>query len=192
LLPSASAIQVRSWCGSRRPASAKAAATTSAASAATLDGRLPEPIEAAAYYVVSEALTNAAKHANAPKAAVEVEAVAGALRISVRDDGCGGADFTGGTGLVGLKDRAEALGGRIFLHSPHGAGTTLRAELPPRHADAVDRRGSRAGGLQAPPDPRAMTAEAARSPARLPPDCDTPPVRRQTVKPDGMLALPGP
>jgi len=191
LLPSASAIQVRSWCGSRRPASAKAAATTSAASAATLDGRLPEPIEAAAYYVVSEALTNAAKHANAPKAAVEVEAVAGALRISVRDDGCGGADFTGGTGLVGLKDRAEALGGRIFLHSPHGAGTTLRAELPPRHADAVDRRGSRAGGLQAPPDPRAMTAEAARSPTRLPPNCDTP-VRRQTVKPDGMLALPGP
>ena len=92
----------------------------------------------AAYYVVSDALTNAAKHANASKAAVHVEAVTGVLRISVRDDGCGGADFTRGTGLVGLKDRVEALGGRIWLQSPHGAGTTLRAELPLASADAVD------------------------------------------------------
>jgi signal transduction histidine kinase len=84
------------------------------------DGRLPEPIEVAAYYVVSEALTNAVKHANAANAAVEVEAVTGALRISVRDDGSGGAGFTGGTGLVGLKDRVEALGGRIWLDSPPG------------------------------------------------------------------------
>jgi signal transduction histidine kinase len=106
------------------------------------DGRLPEPIEVAAYYVVSEALTNAVKHANAAKAAVKVEAVAGALRISVRDDGCGGADFTGGTGLVGLKDRVEALGGRISLHSPYGAGTTLGTELPLTSTDAVDPRGS--------------------------------------------------
>jgi len=117
------------------------------------DGRLPEPIEVAAYYVVSEALTNAAKHANAPQAAVEVEAATGALRISVRDDGCGGADFTHGTGLVGLKDRVEALGGRISLHSPRGAGTTLRVELPLPDADAVDRRDSRTGISQAPPDP---------------------------------------
>jgi signal transduction histidine kinase len=86
----------------------------------------------AVYYVVAEALTNTAKHANAFRAAVYVEAVAGELRISVCDDGRGGADFTGGTGLVGLKDRVEALGGRIALHSPHGAGTTLRrVELPP-------------------------------------------------------------
>jgi signal transduction histidine kinase len=117
------------------------------------DERLPEPIEVAAYYVVSEALTNAAKHANAPKVAVHVEAATGALRISVCDDGRGSADFTRGTGLVGLKDRVEALGGRIFLHSPHGAGTTLRAELPLTNAGAVDRRGSRPGGSQAPPDP---------------------------------------
>jgi signal transduction histidine kinase len=103
------------------------------------DGRLPEPIEVAAYYVVSEALTNAAKHANTPQAAVHVDAVTGVLRISVRDDGCGGADFTRGTGLVGLKDRVEAFGGRIFLHSPHGAGTTVRVELPLTNADAVDR-----------------------------------------------------
>jgi signal transduction histidine kinase len=96
---------------------------------------------------VSEALTNAVKHANAAEAAVEVEAVTGTLRISVRDDGGGGAGFSGGTGLVGLKDRVEALGGRISLHSPHGAGTTLRAELPLTNTDAVDRRDSSPGGL---------------------------------------------
>jgi signal transduction histidine kinase len=117
------------------------------------DGRLPEPTEVAAYYVVSEALTNAAKHANAPTATVHVEAAAGALRISVHDDGCGGAGFTRGTGLVGLKDRIEALGGWISLHSPHGAGTTLRAELPLPDAGAVDRRDSRATVSQTQPDP---------------------------------------
>jgi signal transduction histidine kinase len=109
------------------------------------DGQLPEPIEVAAYYVVSEALANAAKHANAAKAAVHVEAVTGVLRISVRDDGCGGADFTRGTGLVGLKDRVEALGGRIALRSPHGAGTTLRAELPLTNGDAAEWTDWRAG-----------------------------------------------
>jgi signal transduction histidine kinase len=83
--------------------------------------------------------------ANASKAAVHVEAVTGTLCISVRDDGCGGADFTRGTGLVGLKDRVEALGGRIWIHSPLGAGTTLRAELPFTSADAGDRTDSRTG-----------------------------------------------
>jgi signal transduction histidine kinase len=111
------------------------------------DGRLPEPIEVAAYFVVSEALTNAAKHANAPQAAVKVEAVSGVLRVSVRDDGCGGADFTGGTGLVGLKDRVEAFGGRISLHSPHGGGTTLRVELPLTNADTANWRDSRATSM---------------------------------------------
>jgi signal transduction histidine kinase len=105
------------------------------------EGRLPEPVEAAGYYVVSEALTNAAKHANAAKAAVCVEAVTGVLRISVRDDGRGGADFTGGTGLTGLKDRVEALGGQIFLRSPPGAGTTLHAELPLTGSVAADESG---------------------------------------------------
>jgi signal transduction histidine kinase len=61
---------------------------------------------------------------------VEQEQADGSLCIEVADDGIGGADFTGGTGLVGLKDRAEALGGRIDLHSPRGGGTTLRVELP--------------------------------------------------------------
>jgi signal transduction histidine kinase len=96
------------------------------------DERLPEQVEVSAYYVVAEALTNAAKHARASAVTVNVEAdAAGAmLRVAVRDDGVGGADFSRGTGLVGLKDRVEALGGRIFLESPPGAGTSLRAELP--------------------------------------------------------------
>jgi signal transduction histidine kinase len=59
-----------------------------------------------------------------------VAAEGGALRVSVRDDGRGGADLTGGTGLVGVKDRVEALGGRLYLDSPGGGGTTLRAEFP--------------------------------------------------------------
>lgn len=94
------------------------------------EGRLPEPIEVAAYYVVAEALTNAAKHAQASCVTVVVEAPDGLLRVSVRDDGIGGADFARGSGLVGLKDRAEALGGRMVLHSPPGSGTNLRVELP--------------------------------------------------------------
>jgi len=95
-----------------------------------VDGRLPEPVEVSAYYVVAEALTNAAKHARASAVGVEAEVVGDLLRITVRDDGVGGADLAGGTGLAGLKDRVEALGGRIVLHSPRGAGTSLRAELP--------------------------------------------------------------
>ena len=94
------------------------------------DGRLPDQIEVSAYYVVAEALTNAAKHAHASAVSVEVEADGHLLRVVVGDDGAGGADFTGGTGLAGLRDRVEALGGRIFLDSPRGAGTSLRAELP--------------------------------------------------------------
>ena len=93
-------------------------------------GRLPEPVETAAYYVVSEALTNAAKHAHASAAEVEVAAGDGVLQVCVRDDGSGGADFGHGSGLVGLKDRIEALGGRIWLHSPPGAGTVVQIVLP--------------------------------------------------------------
>ena len=95
-----------------------------------MEGRLPERIEAGAYYIVSEALTNVAKHADASTVALDVEADAGALRISVRDNGVGGADFARGSGLVGIKDRAEALGGRISLESPAGAGTAIEVELP--------------------------------------------------------------
>jgi signal transduction histidine kinase/CHASE3 domain sensor protein len=94
------------------------------------DGRLPEPIEVGAYYVVSETLTNAAKHAQASSVAVDVEAVDGVLRVCIHDDGVGGAEFGRGSGLVGLKDRVEALGGRISVESLRGAGTAVRIELP--------------------------------------------------------------
>ena len=94
------------------------------------EGRLPQPIEVGAYYVISEALTNAAKHAKASSVAVDVEAVDGVLRVLVRDDGVGGADFGRGSGLVGLKDRVEALGGRIAIESAPDAGTAVRVELP--------------------------------------------------------------
>jgi len=94
--------------------------------------RLPGPVEIAAYYVVSETLTNTAKHAGASAAEVEVEVITGedVLRVRVRDDGRGGAEFGGGSGLLGLKDRVEALGGRIRLHSPPGSGTTLEVHVP--------------------------------------------------------------
>jgi signal transduction histidine kinase len=91
---------------------------------------LPERIEVAAYYVVSEALTNAAKHAHASVIQVSAEAVGTVLHLRVRDDGAGGADPVRGSGLIGLKDRVEALGGTIIIHSPAGAGTSLHAELP--------------------------------------------------------------
>jgi signal transduction histidine kinase len=94
------------------------------------DGRLPEPVEIAAYYAVSEALTNSIKHAHASVVHVEVNIGEGLLRIRVRDDGRGGADFAGGSGLVGLKDRVEALGGQLGVQSVPGAGTTVWAELP--------------------------------------------------------------
>jgi PAS domain S-box-containing protein len=94
------------------------------------DRRLPERVEVSAYYVVAEALTNAAKHAQASAVTVAVDADDNVLRVSVRDDGVGGADLTRGTGLVGLKDRVEALGGRITVDSPRGSGTTLQVRLP--------------------------------------------------------------
>jgi signal transduction histidine kinase len=92
--------------------------------------RLPQPIEVAAYFVVSEALANAAKHADASSVAVQVATVDGVLRVAVRDDGVGGAELGGGSGLVGLKDRVEALGGRIGVESPPRAGTEVKVELP--------------------------------------------------------------
>lgn len=94
------------------------------------EGRRPEPVEVGAYYVVSEALANAAKHAHASMVAVDVEADDRVLRVCVRDDGVGGADFARGSGLVGLKDRVEVLGGRIALRSDPGLGTSLSVELP--------------------------------------------------------------
>jgi signal transduction histidine kinase len=94
--------------------------------------RLPEAIEAAAYYVVAESLTNAAKHAGATEARVEMATADGAVTVEISDNGGGGASLEGGSGIQGLADRVEALGGRFELFSPAGAGTAVRAELPLR------------------------------------------------------------
>jgi len=104
-------------------------------------GRMPEPVEIAAYFAVFEALTYTAKHARASAAEVEVATGEGVLRVRVSDDGCGGADVSHGSGLAGLKDRVEAFGGRISLHSPPGAGTAPESSCPstsrpgPSHRD---------------------------------------------------------
>jgi signal transduction histidine kinase len=95
-----------------------------------LPGRLPEPVELAAYFVVCEALANVAKYARATSAAIRVRQEDGALRVEVADDGVGGADEALGSGLRGLADRVEALDGTLRVTSPAGAGTTVRAELP--------------------------------------------------------------
>jgi signal transduction histidine kinase len=95
-----------------------------------VDQRLPESAEVAAYYVVAEALTNAAKHARASEVSVRVEADDTNLHLSIRDDGIGGAAVGGGSGLTGLVDRVEALGGTMTISSRAGDGTTLRVTVP--------------------------------------------------------------
>jgi signal transduction histidine kinase len=92
--------------------------------------RLPDPVETAAYYTVAEALTNAAKHARATAAGIEAAENDSVLHVRVRDNGRGGASFSHGSGLIGLGDRAEALGGHLLLYSPPGAGTTVEITLP--------------------------------------------------------------
>jgi signal transduction histidine kinase len=94
--------------------------------------RLPERVEVTAYYLVSEALTNAAKHAGASVVKVEVSVAGDALRLVITDDGAGGADPSRGSGLVGLSDRVEAAGGRLEITSPPGGGTSLVATIPLR------------------------------------------------------------
>jgi signal transduction histidine kinase len=93
---------------------------------------LPEHVEASAYYIVAETLTNVVKHSRASTVSVAAitDTAGGVLHIAVSDDGIGGAHFAAGTGLVGVKDRVEAIGGRIFFDSPLGAGTSLRIDLP--------------------------------------------------------------
>jgi signal transduction histidine kinase len=96
----------------------------------SVEKRLPESVEVAAYYVVAEALTNAAKYAHASLVTVSAQADDDYLRVSVADDGVGGATPGGGSGLIGLKDRVEALGGHLHLTSYNHHGTTLFAEIP--------------------------------------------------------------
>jgi signal transduction histidine kinase len=95
-----------------------------------VETRLPEPIEVAAYYVASEALANAVKHAQASRVDMSLGRRNGGLLLSIRDDGIGGADPRGGSGLMGLTDRVEALGGSIRVESRRGEGTHVTAELP--------------------------------------------------------------
>lgn len=97
--------------------------------------RLPEQVEVAAYYVVTEALTNAAKHARASQITVMANAGDENLLLRVHDDGIGGADFDKGSGLIGLKDRVEALGGQLTVSSPVEKGTSLNATIPLHHHD---------------------------------------------------------
>lgn len=92
--------------------------------------RLPEHVEVAAYYVVSEALTNAAKHAHASVVKIDVVEQDAIVKLAIRDDGVGGADPSKGTGLAGLADRIEALGGRLEIVSPARSGTSLTIEIP--------------------------------------------------------------
>jgi PAS domain S-box-containing protein len=98
----------------------------------TPEERLPAPIEASVYFVVSEALTNVAKHAGASSAAVRISALDGVLTVEVADDGAGGADMRGGTGLSGLADRVAALDGELTVTSVPRGGTTVHAEIPLR------------------------------------------------------------
>jgi signal transduction histidine kinase len=95
-----------------------------------LGGRMQERLEVVAYYVVSETLTNIAKHARATHATVDVAREDGQVVVDVVDDGIGGADIEGGSGLSGLADRVEALGGRLRVWTPHDGGTHVKAEIP--------------------------------------------------------------
>jgi signal transduction histidine kinase len=92
--------------------------------------RVPQAVEAAAYYIAAEALTNAAKHAHARMVSLLVTQVGDGLRVEVSDDGIGGADMSHGSGLRGLADRVEALGGRLDVESPGGKGTRLVGRMP--------------------------------------------------------------
>jgi len=92
--------------------------------------RLPQQVEAAAFYVVAEALTNVAKYAQASFARVRVTCEAGHAMVEISDDGVGGADISLGTGLRGLVDRVEALDGTLLVESPPGEGTSVRAAIP--------------------------------------------------------------
>jgi signal transduction histidine kinase len=103
-----------------------------------VDRRLPESAEVAAYYVAAEALTNSAKHAQASQVNARVEADRATLRLSIRDDGIGGADTGRGSGIIGLIDRVEALGGRMQIASRAGDGTSLLVTIPLEKPEGVD------------------------------------------------------
>lgn len=96
----------------------------------TTGARAPAAVEAAAYFAVAEALTNAAKHSGSERAAVQLERLPTGLRVTVQDEGAGGAEETGGTGLLGIRRRVAAMDGRFVLTSPEGGPTTVAVQLP--------------------------------------------------------------
>ena len=110
-----------------------------------------------AYYVAAEAFTNAAKHAAASAVDILIERADGALTVQVRDDGVGGADTARGSGLVGLRDRVEAVGGTVTLDSPAGAGSVLTVRLPVTTEDHLSERTVVKGALH--PEPVNFLAE---------------------------------
>jgi len=114
-----------------------------------LDGRLPEPVELTAYYTVAEALTNAAKHARASTVDVDVKISDGRLHVRISDDGRGGADPAAGSGLIGLTDRVESLGGVLALRSQADVGTTVEITVPFQPPDLPSPRGGRDSRLPA-------------------------------------------
>jgi signal transduction histidine kinase len=101
----------------------------------SFQGRYDPTLEATVYYVVAESITNAVKHAQASSVTVQGGRRDGAIEVEIRDDGIGGADPRRGSGLIGLKDRVDTLGGAISFGSPAGAGTTIRVMLPLRVRD---------------------------------------------------------
>ena len=128
-----------------------------------MDDRFAEPVEVAAYFVASEALANAAKHSEASRIDVALSRRDGLLLLTVRDDGVGGADLARGSGLVGLTDRVEALGGSIDVESRPGHGTQVVAELP------VEGNGTRVTvGLPVEVESREPAGQQAAAPKELP------------------------
>jgi signal transduction histidine kinase len=176
-----------------------------------LTGRLPERVEVTAYYVVSEALANAAKHAGASAVHVGAGLAGDALRLAVRDDGTGGADPARGSGLAGLHDRVAAIGGTLRIRSRPGEGTTLRAELPARPAQPPPASrpdgeillpagpGALDGGNSArartripqPGKPALPDPAHAATPARLPQAKGAVPARAPSAYPAGPPRAPG-
>jgi signal transduction histidine kinase len=114
-------------------------------------GRLAERVEVAVYYTVSEALTNVVKHAHASDVRVDLVMEHRTVRLSIHDDGRGGANLSGGSGLVGLKDRVEALGGSIEVVSPAGGGTSVLVEIPLEPAESPLAKGASAPPLSGQP-----------------------------------------
>ena len=128
----------------------------------SFQGRYDPTLEATAYYVVAESITNAVKHAQASTVTVRGGRRDGAIELEIRDHGVGGADPRHGTGLIGLKDRVDTLGGTISFASPAGAGTTIRMKLPTRQRNGDDRSVPR-------PDEAASASASGKPPTALPP-----------------------